>query len=144
MKNVSEIIKTYENISLKRVAEELNLCYQYILKASKLPIKGQPYDPEAFNDEEVNKIINRKGINLEEIDWEEISNRCRKIEKSDELEAFQVGVQFKLREKVEHIYEIIYNTETHTVFKDIEGTQPRVMNWDTFEHQSPRIVKTKK
>ena len=148
MKTINEVRTNYPTISLKRICDELNLCYQYVLKASKTPQEGKPYSAEDFNDEAVNKILQRKGVNLDSVDWEAISMETKSTIKVGKPEEFTLGVKFKLRETKEHqdqgispIYTIVYLTETHVVFQADGDTQPRVMNWDTFLHQSPRITK---
>lgn len=145
MKNTIETIRAnYPKLSLKAICEAAGLCYQYVLKASKQPIAGQAYDPEAVNYEAIAKIVERKGCNLDEIDWEALEANVRTIIPVNKQEDFTVGTEFKLREADEakqgRVYSILVTTETHLVFMACDSTQPRVMNWDTFEHQSPRII----
>ena len=139
-----ELREEYPNISLKRICEEAGLCYQYILKASKLPIPNQAYDATAFNYEAVQKIVDRKEIKLEDIDWKSINDSIKTFEPINQPADFSGGQQteFKLRTSDE-VYKVVYTTVTHVVFVSIneDNTQPRVMNWDTFLHQSPRILK---
>ena len=140
-----ETIKTnYPKLSLKKICEVTNVCYQYVLKSSKKPIPNKPYDPTEINYEEVDKIFERKGIDLESFDWETIESEIITIVPINKIEDFKEGVEFTLREVEEKkgtLYRVIYTTSTHIVFMSYESTQPRVMNWDTFVHQSPRIVK---
>lgn len=138
-------IKTnYPKLSLKKICEVTNVCYQYVLKASKKPIPNRPYDPTEVNFEEVNKIFERKNIDLSSFDWETIENEIVTIVPINKVEDFTINTEFTLREtddKKGTIYKVIFTTETHIVFMSLESTQPRVMNWDTFVHQSPRIEK---
>ena len=142
--NIKELREEYPNVSLKRICEEAGLCYQYILKASKQPIPNQTYDATAFNYEAVQKIIDRKEIKLEDIDWKVINDSIKTYEPINQPEEFDATQQtnFKLRISDE-VYKVVYTTITHIVFVSIneDNTQPRVMNWDTFLHQSPRILK---
>ena len=135
---------TYPKLSLKKICETIDVCYQYVLKASKKPIPNTPYDPTSINFEEIEKIIERKNIDLATFDWETIASEIAIVTPINKVEDFSVGIEFTLREVEEKkgtIYEVVFTTDTHIVFMSKESTQPRVMNWDTFVHQSPRIEK---
>lgn len=145
MKTTFETIKTnYPKLSLKKICEVTGVCYQYVLKASKKPIPNRPYDPSEINFEEVDKIFDRKGIDLSTYDWKSLEDEIVTIVPINKIEDFTIGVEFTIRETEEKkgtIYRVVFTTETHIVFMSLESTQPRVMNWDTFVHQSPRIEK---
>lgn len=140
-----ETIRTnYPKLSLKKICEVTGVCYQYVLKASKQPIEGKPYDPTDFNYTAVEKIFARKEVDFESYDWKTISDEIVIAAPVSKIEDFKVGTEFQLREtedKKGTIYSVIFTTESHIVFMSNESTQPRVMNWDTFIHQSPRIEK---
>lgn len=138
---IESVRTTYPRISLKRICDELNLCYQYVLKVSKQPIPGKPYDPTEINYPAIEKIVTNKKVNISEIDWEEIESSIKIIEPINKPEDFTVGTQFTLRGN-DNVWEVVYRTVSHVVFIADNDTQPRVMNWDTFEHQSPRIVRS--
>lgn len=145
MKNTIETIRTnYPKLSLKAICEAAGLCYQYVLKASKQPIVGQAYNPETVNYEAIAKIVERKGCNLDEINWAALEANVRVLVPVNKQEDFADRTEFTLREANEEkqgtLYSVIYTTSTHIVFMSYESTQPRVMNWDTFMHQSPRII----
>lgn len=138
-----ELKTTHENLSLKKICEVTNTCYQYVLKASKKPIPDKPYDPTEINYDEVDKIFERKGINLDDYDWDTIESEIITTVPVNDIADFTVDTEFTLREVEEKkgtIYRVIYTTETHIVFMSVDSTQPRVMNYDTFVHQSPRII----
>ena len=145
---IKEIKTNYTKLSLKKICDETKVCYQYVLKASKKPIENQPYDATAFNYDEVQKIFDKKGINLDNYDWSQINSEQKVFEPINKPEDFDSNPNnptfFKIRNDNTY-YVTIYTTETHIVFlpaSKSEGTQPRVMNWDTFLHQSPRITNT--
>lgn len=148
MKSINEIRNSFPTVSLKRICDELGLCYQYVLKASKQPIANTAYDPEAFNDEAVAKIVERKGVDTDSVDWAAIAAEAKAATPVGKPEDFTMGTTFKLRESKElqeqgisPEYTVVYETDTHVVFHISDGSQaPRVMNWDTFLHQSPRKV----
>lgn len=144
MKTIKELKTTYNKLSLKKICDETKICYQYVLKASKQPIENQPYDATAFNYEAVQKIFDKKEVDLDKFDWETIAAEQRTFEPVNKPEEFTVDkqTQFKIRND-NTIYKTIYTTESHIVFIAEDpnvSTQPRVMNWDTFLHQSPRII----
>ena len=147
MKNTFETIRTnYPKLSLKAICEATGLCYQYVLKASKQPILGKSYDPEEVNYEAINKIVERKEVDLDAIDWEALEASIKSTVPVSKPEDFTPGVEFTLREVEEKkgiVYSVLLTTESHVVFMAADSTQPRVMNWDTFAHQSPRITSTK-
>lgn len=145
MKTTFETIKTnYPKLSLKKICEVTGVCYQYVLKASKKPIPNKPYDPAEINFEEVDKIFERKGVDLSSYDWKSLEDEIITIIPINKVEDFKIDAEFTLRETEEKkgtIYKVIFTTESHIVFMSNESTQPRVMNWDTFVHQSPRIIR---
>jgi hypothetical protein len=145
MKTTIESIRSnYPKLSLKAICDITGLCYQYVLKASKTPIAGRAYDPAEVNYEAIAKIVDRKGIDLDAFDWKTIEAQVKVATPVNKQEDFAIGTEFSLREAEEKkgtVYSVLITTETHLVFIAAGSTQPRVMNWDTFMHQSPRIVK---
>lgn len=146
---LSEVRTNHPTLSLKRICDELGLCYQYVLKASKQPIMGAPYDPNAFNDDAVEKILVRKGVKVEEVDWEAIAAETKITTPIGRPEEFTQGARFTLRETKERkeqgkapTYVVLVALDSYVVFveEDVD-VAPRVMNWDTFLHQSPRVSK---
>lgn len=142
---LNDLMKNYPKLSLKRICDETKMCYQYVLKTSKLPIEGKPYDITEFNYEAVEKIIERKGINLDDYNWDEINESVKTVVPVNKsMDDFTVGTKFTLRNDTT-VYEVVYTTVTHIVFIaiDPETTQPRTLNYETFVHQSPRILQNK-
>lgn len=116
--DLESLMKQYPNVSLRKLALSLELSYGWILKCSKKPIAGQPYDPDAVNYDEVAKTFARKGINLAELDWEslnESTQTSRGISLQKDMSAFQVGGKVYLREDNEVPFDICYKTATHIV-----------------------------
>ena len=141
---LQELLVKYEGkLSLKKVCDTMNVCYQYALKVSKLPVKGEVYDPTKINYSEVEKVINRKG-NIDDYDWEDIVNAVKNYEPLNQLTEFGVGTQFRFRyDDKEVVRTIVFMTNgyvVHTSSVD-DNEKPSVQNNDTFLHQSPRIVK---
>jgi hypothetical protein len=138
--NLEEMMNNYPNVSLRKLALSLELSYGWILKCSKKPIAGQPYDPDAINYEEVAKTFARKGINLEELDWEslnESTQTSRGILLTKDMSAFEVGQKVYLREDNEVPFDICYKTETHIVIMKEGATEPRAWSHSTFLMKGP-------
>lgn len=138
--NLEELMAKYPNVSLRKLALSLELSYGWILKCSKKPIAGQPYDPNAVNYEEVAKTFERKGIDLSKLDWEslnEASQTSRGISLQKDMSAFQVGGKVYLREDNEVPFEITYKTETHIVIMKVGSTEPRAWSHSTFLMKGP-------
>ena len=135
-----QIREEFTNVSLKAFCETTELCYQYILKASKKPIEGQPYDPTAVNYDAVQKIIDQKGIDLDSFDWDKLnSEHTMRTTPINAIDDFKIGTQFKLRTD-DNVYIVVYISNTCIAFVDSFNEKIRTMNHDTFIHQPPRII----
>ena len=146
------IQENYPNITLRKFCETTGLCYQYLLKLSKQPIANQPYDPTAFNYEAVQKVIDkREGLDLDSFNWPEIEAQAVTARNSQrnsttlKREDFVLAdgstaeIRFTLRSNP-NTYFTIYTNDTNIVFGDVNSDDVRTMNWNTFLHQSPRII----
>lgn len=138
--DLESLMKQYPNVSLRKLALSLELSYGWILKCSKKPIPGQPYDPDAVNYEEVAKTFARKGIDLNALDWEslnESTQTSRGILLTKDMEAFRTGHYVYLREDNEVPFEICYKTDTHIVIMKVGSTEPRAWSHSTFLMKGP-------
>lgn len=138
---LQEIAQVYPNVSLRKLAEATSVSYQMLLKASKKPIAGVLYDPEAINYEEIAAMLNRREVNLETIDFEELNKVAPRgrIGSSKSFSDYTVGMKIYLRDNNETPYEIVYKTETHIVLM-LEGTtEPRLLSENTFFFKGPAM-----
>lgn len=138
--DLKTLMETYPNVSLRKLALSLELSYGWILKCSKKPIAGQPYDPDAVNYDEVAKTFARKGIDLSTIDWEslnESTQTSRGILLTKDMDAFQVGQKVYLREDNEVPFDICYKTDSHIVIMKEGSTEPRAWSHSTFLMKGP-------
>lgn len=149
----------YPGVSLKKLCETAGLCYQYVLKASKQPIAGEAYDATSFNYDAVQRICDKHAdLDLSAFDWASIEAEALQAKsvqpRISAVTDFHPGTLFTLRNPKEVTFSTVYVTSTHIVFIAVPATptaaetstednsmytQPRVMSWDTFTHQSPRI-----
>ena len=138
--NLEEKMKQYPNVSLRKLALSLELSYGWILKCSKKPIPGQPYDPDAVNYDEVAKTFSRKGIDLESLDWESLNESTQTshgILLTKDMDSFRTGHYVYLREDNEVPFEICYKTDTHIVIMKVGSTEPRAWCHYTFLMKGP-------
>lgn len=143
------VFENYENVSIRRFAEAINVNYNMLLKASKKPIEGVPYDPTAINYDAIEAIVERKEINLEEIDWEAVNEKPTRASSvlSKSIDDYKVGDKVYLREDNENAFEILYMTGTHVVIMEEGTSEPRALSHSTFFFKGPsfekRVEKTK-
>lgn len=139
--SLQEIFAAYSNVNLRKLAEATNVSYPMLLKASKKPIAGVPYDPEAINFEEIAGMLNRREVNLETIDFEEL-NKVAPRGRSGSSKSFSdytVGMEIYLRDNNETPYEIVYKTDTHIVLMLKGTTEPRLLSENTFFFKGPAM-----
>lgn len=132
-----EKIEMYPNVSLRKLAEAINVSYPTILKASKKPVAGKPYDPTVWNFDALDELVAKKEVNLDDLNWEAMNTKTTKATLIKDHSAFNVGDKVYLRKHATIPYNIIYKTETHIVLI-LEGTQePIAWNLNTFMLQGP-------
>jgi len=140
--SVKEALENTPNLSLRKIALATDVSYGALLKASKKPIAGVPYDPTNVNYEEVDAVLARRGIDLSTLDLVAIAGEARaKATKEADL---AVGEKFTIRGRKE-TYVIVALTKTHIC---IQATEPneygeevlRSMSIATFLHQTPKKV----
>lgn len=140
--SVKEALENTPNLSLRKIALATDVSYGSLLKASKKPIAGVPYDPANVNYEEVDAVLARKEIDLSTLDLVAIAGEARaKATKEADL---AVGEKFTIRGREEQ-YVIVALTKTHIC---IQATEPneygeevlRSMSIATFLHQTPKKV----
>lgn len=153
---LKEQFELHKNVSLRKVAQAIGLNYQTMLKASKQPIVGQPYNPDELNYGAVAQYIAKRDDAVEafeEIDWPAMdasaqAGRQAQLSKDINDPMFEVGKQVYLRTNPTVPYNIIFKTGTHIVLM-LEGTEePISWSHSTFffkgPQAEPRTVKIEK
>lgn len=137
--DLATMMEEYSNVSLRKLAIACELSYGWILKCSKEPIAGVPFDPEAINYEKVASVFAKRGINLAEIDWESLNVATVRngATLTKDMSAFNVGQHVYLREDNKIPFEICYKTETHIVIMKVGTTEPRSWSHATFLMKGP-------
>ena len=127
----------FSNVSLRKLAGATDVTYGILLKASKAPIKGVAYDPEATNFEAINNEFIKRKIDITELNWEEMNQGSSKATLVKDHSAFLPGMKVFLRRNATVPYEIIYKTDTHIVIM-LEGTtEPQSWQITTFMFNGP-------
>lgn len=136
------LMDTYKNVSLRKVAHAFEVSYPALLKASKAPVAGEAYDPDAINWDAVALELCKREVNLEEVDWEELNVTAQRKPGTliKDANAFNVGDKVYLRRNATVPYEIVYKTGTHIVIV-LEGTQePLAWAISTFMLNGPQFT----
>lgn len=139
LNNYADVKARFENVSLRKLATaDDSLSYPMLLKASKKPIEGVPYDPTAINYDAVDEYLNKKDFDWKNTNWEALNSEpVRKAATlSKDINDFNVGELVYLRIS-ETPFEIIYKTETHIVLLELGTTEPRCLNHSTFFFKGP-------
>lgn len=135
-KNLQTYMEKYENVSIRKLAANTGINYGILLKLSKQPIAGVPYDPEAINYAAVEEKLTKKNVNIDNLDWDAM-NVGRAVTLSKSVEDFKVGDEVYLRKNNEVPYVIVYKTETHVVIM-LKGTsEPQAWSNNTFMLNGP-------
>ena len=138
----------YPNASLRKLAAATNLSYPVLLKRSKAPVVGQPYDPEATNWKAVAAHVVSHDVHLEDLDWEALNapkQRAGTVGVGKSLSDYAVGQKVWLRRDNEVPYQIVYMTETHVVLLQDDSTEPIAWSATTFLLNGPALQpRTKK
>ena len=132
-------MEAHPNASLRKLALATEVAYGWLLKKSKEPIPGVPYDPEAVNYEAVAAVFAKKGIDLSLLDWEELDQATVRAGGllTKNMDAFQVGMKVYLREDNVVPFDILYKTGTHIVIMKEGTTEPRSWSHATFLMKGP-------
>lgn len=140
--SLEALMHNYTNVSLRKVAHAFEVSYPALLKASKAPVAGEAYDPDAINWEAVALELCKREVNLDSVDWEELNATAQRKTGTliKDANAFNVGDKVYLRRNATVPYEIVYKTETHIVIM-LEGTQePLAWAINTFMLNGPQFT----
>lgn len=137
VKSLATIFEEHPNLSLRKLAEATGVNYNMLLKAGKKPVAGQLYDPTLINYAEVEAYVRKKSETpMDSLNWEEIEAASAPVRTREAIN-WEIGDKLKIRQD-DNVYQVFMTTETHIVIMALEGTQPRVFSWATFEHQGPK------
>lgn len=136
---LQEFFEAYPNASIRKVAHATGINYGVLLKKSKEPIVGLPYDPEFTNWVALEEKLRSKDVDWTTLNWDEMNqgpSRSGSTLQKD-ISAFKVGDKVYLRRDNEVPYEILYKTETHIVIMKQGSTEPQAWANNTFLINGP-------
>ena len=133
---LKQMFEAYPNVSIRKLASTTGINYGILLKLSKQPIPGVPYDPEAINYAAVEEKLVKKQVDWTALDWDSM-NVGRTTNLSKSVDDFKVGDEVYLRRNNEVPYVIVYKTESHVVIM-LKGTsEPQAWSNNTFMLAGP-------
>ena len=132
--SIKELFAKEENISLRKLAVTADVSYQMLLKAAKKPVAGEVYDATAINYDEVEKLLTKKGFDIETLNIEDLKKEVQS--KALKAEDIDMKALYTIRNSDE-VYEVAYITSEMICLKT--GETLRAMSIATFLHQTPKV-----
>lgn len=127
--------ETVEGISLRKLSLATGVSYQMLLKASRKPIEGIPYDPAAINYQALAAILERHEIDVNAIDVAQLEGvAIRAALKGTDLKQ---GDKYTIRGN-EREWVVALLTATSICLQSDDDL--RTMSISTFLHQTPRKI----
>lgn len=135
-------------ISLRKFAAAIDVSYVKVLNASRMPVKGVAYDPEATNWDALVEVLKgaKKLEAFTEKDWAQFAiegNLAQGVKVEKDYTKFQVGMKVWIR-RSEKPFEIVWTTDSHIVIIEEGSTEPRSWGWETFLANGPAFEARKK
>ena len=129
--------ETIEGISLRKLSLATDVSYQMLLKASRKPIEGVPYDPAAINYQALATVLERHEIDVNAIDVAQLEGvAIRAALKEHDLKQ---GDKYTIREN-EREWVVALLTATSICLQSDDDL--RTMSISTFLHQTPRKIES--
>lgn len=140
---LKENFEKHPNATVRKLAITVELNYMGLLNASRKPIVGEAYDPEAKNYTAMAEYIikNEKAEAVADVSWEELetTNRASTATLIKDMDKFNVGDKVYIRRNPATPYEIVYKTETHIVLLLEGSTEPIAWQHSTFLFNGPQF-----
>lgn len=136
--SIQRTFELYPNVGIRKLAAYLDTSYGKLLKASKEPIVGVPYDPEAMNWAALAALIDAD--RFETLDWEAMNAKPTAGSSAStpkSMDAFVVGSQWYLRKDNETPFQVVHVTQTHIVIQQVGTETPYVWSHGTFLINGP-------
>lgn len=132
------------NATIRKVAHALEMNYMGLLNASRKPIVGEAYDPEAKNYTAMAELIvknDKSDKDVAGIDWAalEQNNHASTATLIKDMDKFTVGSKVYIRRNPTTPYEIVYKTATHIVLLLKGSTEPIAWQHSTFLFNGPQF-----
>ena len=125
--------ETVEGISLRKLSLATGVSYQMLLKVSRKPIEGVPYDPASINFQALSDLFTRHEIDVNAIDVAQLEGvAIRASLKGTDL---KLGDKYTIRNNPLQ-WTVALLTETSICLQS--SNDLRTMSISTFLHQTPR------
>lgn len=137
-------------ISLRKIAQHLDINYNMLLKAGRRAEAGKVFNPDVINFNAAEDYIRSKIGGPEEfdaIDWETIAKESQTAARATSratIDNFVTGTLLKLR-KNDQLYKVNFRNEECIVIIPMQNAEEfamegkaRVFSHDTFLHQGPK------
>ena len=138
---LKENFEKHPNATIRKVAHALEMNYMGLLNASRKPVVGEAYDPDAKNCTAMAELIVKNGKDVAGIDWAalEQNNRASTATLIKDMDKFTVGSKVYIRRNPATPYEIVYKTATHIVLLMEGSTEPIAWQHSTFLFNGPQF-----
>ena len=140
---LKENFENHPQASIRKLANTVELNYMGLLNASRKPIVGEAYDPEAKNYNAMAEYILKadKAEAIAEVSWEELEATARTSTATlcKDMDKFNVGDKVYIRRNPATPYEIVYKTATHIVILLEGATEPIAWQHSTFLFNGPQF-----
>lgn len=138
---LKENFEKHPNATIRKVAHALEMNYMGLLNASRKPIVGEAYDPDAKNYTAMAELIVKNDVDVAGIDWAalEQNNRASTATLIKDMDKFNVGDKVYIRRNPATPYEIVYKTATHIVLLLEGSTEPIAWQHSTFLFNGPQF-----
>ena len=138
---LKENFEKHPNATIRKFAHATEMNYMGLLNASRKPVVGEAYDPEAKNYNAMAELIAKNGVDVAGVNWEEPEtiNRASTATLIKDMDKFTVGSKVYIRRNPTSPYEIVYKTETHIVLLLEGSTEPIAWKHSTFLFNGPQF-----
>ena len=138
---LKENFEKHPNATIRKFAHATEMNYMGLLNASRKPVVGEAYDPEAKNYTAMAELIVKNGKDVAGVNWEELEtvNRASTATLIKDMDKFTVGSKVYIRRNPTTPYEIVYKTATHIVLLLEGSTDPIAWQHSTFLFNGPQF-----
>lgn len=138
---LKENFEKHPNATIRKFAHATEMNYMGLLNASRKPVVGEAYDPEAKNYNAMAELIVKNGVDVAGVNWEDLEtvNRASTATLIKDMDTFTVGSKVYIRRNPATLYEIVYKTATHIVLLLEGSTEPIAWQHSTFLFNGPQF-----
>lgn len=138
---LKENFEKHPNATIRKFAHATEMNYMGLLNASRKPVVGEAYDPEAKNYNAMAELIAKNGVDVAGVSWEDLEtvNRASTATLIKDMDKFTVGSKVYIRRNPATPYEIVYKTTTHIVLLLEGSTEPIAWQHSTFLFNGPQF-----